>query len=146
VALRLGSAKPIARDATAGSDLDTAAGSGTIGSPRKTAPLQHHGAAWPDESSRSTAAEGVGRRAPGRGLPKAGGRALAPARGAAQRRLLDLSTALFGNVGQDAVHRAALTSLSWAGPALASARVGVRTVTGAGHLTFCVYPGHQPLE
>jgi len=35
-ALGRGSAKPIACDATAGSDLDAAAGSGAIESPRKT--------------------------------------------------------------------------------------------------------------
>jgi hypothetical protein len=39
-----------------------------------------------------------GRRAPGRGLPSAGGGALAPPRGAAQRRRLDLNTAQFGKL------------------------------------------------
>ena len=74
-----------------------------MGPPRKIAPCSTARCArWAWQINGRLRREG--RRAPGRGLPKAGGRALSPTRGAAQRCRLDPRTAQLGNVAQ--VHRA----------------------------------------
>jgi hypothetical protein len=65
--------------------------------PRKTAapaPCSCRGA----RSDQRQLSDGPARA--GRGLPKAGGRALSPARGAAQRRRLDLDMGRFGNASR----------------------------------------------
>jgi hypothetical protein len=59
-----GSAKPITCDATAGSDLDAAAGSRTIESPRKTASSSTRAARRMGPSDLGVLRDGVGARRP----------------------------------------------------------------------------------